>query len=49
MITPMTGSFVNYMSIVMILFIVYNKMITSGKYWYLYIPDIVSFDVKGSL
>ena len=47
MIAPMTSSYVNYMTIVMILFVVYNEMITSGKYWYLYIPDIISVDAKG--
>jgi hypothetical protein len=41
MCTPMTSSYINYMTIVMILFVVYNGTITSGKYWFLQISDSI--------
>jgi hypothetical protein len=42
MCASVTSSYVNYMTIVMILYVVYNEAITSGKSWFLLIPNHIS-------
>jgi len=47
MSAPITSSYVNYMTIVMFLYVVYNGMITSGNHWFPVVLHIISVKKKG--